>query len=596
MARIFSAAVRLRLNGEEAVRKGLSAIGRSFSRLGRALVSFRGLAVFGGLTLGLRKLASATIEQEQAQVQLAARLRTTGGAAGFTAEELQRYAGSLQEATTFGDEAIIAAQAVLATFTRIRGEAFQRTTDAALDMATVMGTDLRSAVVQLGKALNDPRQGLEALSRAGVTFTLEQRKAIREMVKTDNLLGAQKTILAEIEMQIGGAARAMRNTFGGALRGMQNALGDLLEGNGPNLTRARESVESFTEALKDPDVKAGMQGLVNLAIDLAHYGVQAASSLGRAIEAIRAPIVGRPGVAGALESGLRRQIETTEARRETLLSGRHGPTQSSFVRASLDLLEAQLSDLRDKLAEAEAAQSKEYLASPLSALEQRFAPAARPASQAAAAPYVSRIDTLATQAAVRAEQQQQQHDLEIRDRALARLAMEQAIAAAAARVDRDRERSARDYVQTLVRARDAVADELRLTGRTVYERELLTAAARAGIEARIGADQTLASWLAERSEVERELVDVLAQQLDLRREEIELLQRAADLERSESPLDGIREGLTRVTESVESGATRWAEIVEHAAQRMGFPRTCGDRPVVSGILERAVEVPPHVRG
>ena len=46
----------------------------------------------------------------------------------------------------------------------------------ATDIATVMGTDVKSATLQLGKALEEPRIGLSMLRRSGISFTEEQKK------------------------------------------------------------------------------------------------------------------------------------------------------------------------------------------------------------------------------------------------------------------------------------------------------------------------------------------------------------------------------------------------------------------------------------
>src|ERR1700712_5749455 len=59
-----------------------------------------------------------------------------------------------------------------------------------------------------GKALNDPLKGISALSRAGVTFTQSQQDSIKAMVGANDLLGAQKIILGEVEKQVGGTAKA----------------------------------------------------------------------------------------------------------------------------------------------------------------------------------------------------------------------------------------------------------------------------------------------------------------------------------------------------------------------------------------------------
>jgi hypothetical protein len=221
------------------------ALGATFGRLAAAFA--------GGVFF--KSVIANTIESENALAQLNATIKSTGGAAGLTSEELVEMAQGLQAVTTFGDDAIISMQAQLLTFTKIGKDVVPKATEAILDLATKMGGDLKGAAVQVGKALNDPVKGITALSRVGVTFTEDQKAVIESLVRTGDVAGAQKIILAELAVEFGGSARAARDTFGGALTSLQNSLGDLLEGSGGNLTDAKTAVEDLNKAISDPAVK-----------------------------------------------------------------------------------------------------------------------------------------------------------------------------------------------------------------------------------------------------------------------------------------------------------------------------------------------------
>lgn len=189
--------------------------------------------------------------QEQSVAKLDAVLAATGETAGFTSQELQQIAADLQRVTTFGDETTIAATAMLATFKNIKGDNFKATIVAAQNLSTVMGTDLQSATVALGKALNDPAEGLSRLSRIGVQFTEEQASQIKAMEQVGNMAGAQATILADLAKRYGGAAEAIGNTFSGKVQQAKNALGDLGEVVGgqvaPVIVRMAEAIKSGAE-------------------------------------------------------------------------------------------------------------------------------------------------------------------------------------------------------------------------------------------------------------------------------------------------------------------------------------------------------------
>ena len=194
----------------------LRAVTKSFeagmARSNSALKSLRRSVVAGVSAWGAYRFAanavSKAVIQMQSEAKLSAVLRTTGGVIGETTESLQKYAASLQRVTNFGDETTISAMGVLSTFKNV-GPIFRETVVLAQDLASVMGTSLDSAVMQLGKALNDPVTGLTALRRAGVSFSAAQKKVIKDLVDTNDLLGAQKIILGELDSQVGGTAESM---------------------------------------------------------------------------------------------------------------------------------------------------------------------------------------------------------------------------------------------------------------------------------------------------------------------------------------------------------------------------------------------------
>jgi hypothetical protein len=246
----------------------LRALDRQAAKTEKSAVRFG--AAFGraiaaiGVGVAFNAVIRNTIEAEQATAQLNASLQSTGRFSEATSRALRDHASALQEVTTFGDDAIVMAQAQLLTFTKLGNETFPRATEAVLDLATKMGGDLRGAVVQVGKALQDPVQGITALTRSGIQFTEAQKAQIKELVKANDLLGAQKIILGELETQFGGSAKAARDTFGGALKGLSNAFGDLLEGDteGGGMNGATRSVNDLTDALSSPELKAGFQNLI----------------------------------------------------------------------------------------------------------------------------------------------------------------------------------------------------------------------------------------------------------------------------------------------------------------------------------------------
>ncbi len=225
--------------------------GRSFlAAHGKALKYLGFFGGIGGATNLFKTAVQNTIRQEQALAQVEARIASTGAAAGLASGDLEQMAAGLQQVTTYGDEAILEAQALLLSFPNIAGDVFMPATEAVLNLATGVGTDLRSAVIQLGKALDDPATGLDGLSRSGTKFTKEQQETIKALAETGRTAEAQALILQELQVQYGGAARAARDTLGGALSALSNTFGDLQELSTEATAPARQGIESINRELQ----------------------------------------------------------------------------------------------------------------------------------------------------------------------------------------------------------------------------------------------------------------------------------------------------------------------------------------------------------
>lgn len=232
MSKIGNLIVNVGANTKE-FNKELGKVNRDIGRL-TGNIQKMGKELSMAVTLPIAALGVTAVQafdkQAKAVAQVEAGLKATGNAAGFTSAQLQKMASDLQQNTLFGDEEILqGATAQLLTFTNIAGNQFARTQKAALDLATRLDGDLKSASIQLGKALNDPVANLSALSRSGIQFSQEQKELINTLVETGRLADAQTVILDELEKQYGGSAEAAAKAGTGGIKQLQNAFGDLQE-------------------------------------------------------------------------------------------------------------------------------------------------------------------------------------------------------------------------------------------------------------------------------------------------------------------------------------------------------------------------------
>jgi len=240
-------------------------LGGAIGKITSSIFNMRNALVAMGTAFVGAKMFQAAIaganEFELAVSKLNAIVKSTGGAAGYTTAELVKMASALESVTTYSDNAVMEGQAILLTFKNIREDAFKRTIAVALDMAQVMGTDVRSAAVQLGKALNDPVANLGALSRSGVQFTKDQKELIKSLWESGRVLEAQNIILQELESEFGGVSKAAVDTFGGALDRLKNYLSDLTREFGFAITGSSNWV-ALVNAMTE-----GVGGLINAVHD-----------------------------------------------------------------------------------------------------------------------------------------------------------------------------------------------------------------------------------------------------------------------------------------------------------------------------------------
>lgn len=168
------------------------------------------------LTDGFQKVLSVGEQYERMQLRAEALIHATGGAANLSSKQLIKLSEDVALNTLQSVEGVSKAVNVMQTFKSVSGTTFKQAISLSADLATVMGGDITSSAKQLGKALEDPVQGVTALREAGVTFTADQRNVIRALVETGKQAEAQKIILGELEKQVGGVGENEAKGLSGA--------------------------------------------------------------------------------------------------------------------------------------------------------------------------------------------------------------------------------------------------------------------------------------------------------------------------------------------------------------------------------------------
>ena len=217
--------------------------------IGFAAAGAAGVAAIGiGMGLAIRTGIGELKDYQTNVANTEAGLKSTKGVANVTRKSIEDLSASIERKTGIDGDQVHAAQNFLLTFTKVRNEVgknndvFNQATQAAVDLSVRGFGSMDSTSKMLGKALQDPVKGINAMSRAGVTFTASQKETIKSLVESGDLLTAQKMILKEVNNQVGGSADAYGKTLPGAIdrlkRGFEAVAFSITTALAPALTTA----------------------------------------------------------------------------------------------------------------------------------------------------------------------------------------------------------------------------------------------------------------------------------------------------------------------------------------------------------------------
>ena len=232
----------------QAEKTGVSIAGITAALSGVIAAAYAGQKAFDFFADSVNEFA----KEQAVIVQLESTLRSTGKAAIFSADELRAMASELQNFSTVSDDAIMQAQAIALRFEKLGRDEMPRLMKVAVDASVALGMDLSSAVTKLGRAIEDPIQGMSALTREGIIFDREQQNLIRTLVESGRSLEAQEIILSRMEKAFAGSAQAEIATYAGQVKQLKNVFGDLQETIGswlvPSLIKGVGLLKEFVDA------------------------------------------------------------------------------------------------------------------------------------------------------------------------------------------------------------------------------------------------------------------------------------------------------------------------------------------------------------
>jgi Prophage tail length tape measure protein len=320
-----------------------------------------GALLAGGVGAGVAILSKAVTEAAQAEramVKIEAVLKATGNASGLTAGKIDDLTKALSRSTLATEEEAKGAATQLLSFRTIAGDTFGEVLKLSQDLAAAGFGGLADNAVKLGKALENPAEGLEGLSRLGVILTDEQKELAKQFAETGDQAAAQNIILTALRDRVGGAGTAEGNTLVGAWHNLTGATSAWFEELGNNsellpwlkdrLNDVAAAVDRTTEAMKKPDSKSAMHeslaSLKSLLQDPAFTDTEGPfqnKNKGALLEGLRAQIKSVEAAVAALDAA-----EASLATKNALLI-----QQDTTRAAQLDEIRSSLGDINKKWAD-----------------------------------------------------------------------------------------------------------------------------------------------------------------------------------------------------------------------------------------------------
>lgn len=187
-----------------------------------------------GLAAGLGVCLSAAMDNEKIQANLAQVIKSTGGAAGVTAEYANELAGQFKGLAGGSDDAILAIETIGLRAGTVSAEQMPAFIQSTLDLGAVMG-DTSAAAQLLARAQDDPLAAFKRIERATGAYDSALEDQIKQLQDAGDTAGATALIMGKLADTTGGAAAAQADTLSGQWEIFKGTLGEAAETIGMSL-------------------------------------------------------------------------------------------------------------------------------------------------------------------------------------------------------------------------------------------------------------------------------------------------------------------------------------------------------------------------
>jgi phage-related minor tail protein len=243
LVRKFNEAERAAREKDSAMSKLAGTFGSMILRIGGTIFAVSRLVAL------FKDIFSSGHEADMVMVKLEASLAATGNAAGLTANQLEEMSKKLAQGTLFDNTAIQQSINVLLTFDNVRGEVFEGAIRHAENLSAKFGIELPQATRMLGRALQEPGEGLQALSKYIGTINSQTLDYIKSLDDSGQSEEARAEILKLLDSRMKGFAETVGTSAPAAFDRMKVSWGNMLEemGRGMSSSPVFDKLAKFFE-------------------------------------------------------------------------------------------------------------------------------------------------------------------------------------------------------------------------------------------------------------------------------------------------------------------------------------------------------------
>lgn len=177
------------------------------------------------LGAGLKFAIGEALEAEKTQASLAQVIKSTGGAAGLTADAANKLAMQFRDLAGGSDDAVLAIEEIGLRAGTISADQMPKFIQTTLDLGKVMGSATAAAEL-LARAQENPMAAYKRIERSTGAYNLELEKQITKLQKAGKSGEATALIMAELAKTTGGAAAADAQTLSGRWEILQGHLAE----------------------------------------------------------------------------------------------------------------------------------------------------------------------------------------------------------------------------------------------------------------------------------------------------------------------------------------------------------------------------------